>query len=172
MKVFFNIGDAAAQTVTDAQHAGHPQDAADHVKGQELAVGHAPYASHRRRERADDGHEPREDDGLAAVLLKKFVGTLQMLFAEKKGILFAEDLGSREITDGVTDAVPHHRRGHEQKGQPADIQLPLGGDQSRRDQQRVPGQEKTGEDARLTKNDDRDADIAAPGDQFIQMMEL
>ena len=62
----------------------HPADAADDVVDGELPVGHLGRARHHRRERAEDRHEARDDDRLAAVLLVELVGLDQVLAAGRR----------------------------------------------------------------------------------------
>src|SRR5262245_2381587 len=57
-----------AEPEAEQDEAGHPGDAAGDVEAYEAAVAHAREAGHEGCERAHDGDEARENDGLAAVL--------------------------------------------------------------------------------------------------------
>ena len=66
----------SAEEVAAEQERSTQATAADDVVDGERRVGHRADAGDERRERADDRHEAREDDRLAAVLLVELVRAL------------------------------------------------------------------------------------------------
>src|SRR5918998_5894416 len=79
--------DERAEEVAGEDHAEDPGEAADHVVGDELPVGHLRRARHDGREGADDGDEARDDDRLAAVLLVKLMRLFEVARAEDERLL-------------------------------------------------------------------------------------
>ena len=69
---------------------------------------------------AHDGHEARQDDGLAAVLLIEGVRTVQV-FLLQEADLPAECAWADVVTDPVVHRVAQHRCHHQQDPQHPDI---------------------------------------------------
>src|SRR5262245_21170367 len=91
MDVAVDVRHGVAERKAEERHAPDPQHPADDVEGDEPAVGHRPDAGDDRRERADDRHEAREDDRLAAVAVVKVLGAQQMCPTEEQRVLATED---------------------------------------------------------------------------------
>ena len=66
------------EEVAAQRHRGDPADAARDVEQRELPVAHARHAGDDRHEGADERHEARDDDRLAAVLLVEGVRGLDV----------------------------------------------------------------------------------------------
>ncbi len=88
MNSFLNVGDGAPQEISEGEHAHDPADAAQNVVCQKSLVAHLADSRHRWSEGPNNGDETRQNDGLAAVLLVKMLGSKQMVFPEEKGIFF------------------------------------------------------------------------------------
>src|SRR3990167_11224064 len=63
-----------AEHETRERESYRPEESTDNIEGEEAGVMHTPDTCEDRREGAHDGHEARENDGFAAVLLVKFLG--------------------------------------------------------------------------------------------------
>jgi len=63
-----------AEKVADVDEQGHPNDRPGQAGGEKMEIGHAGDAGHERRKRPHDGHEPGQDDRLAAMALVEGVG--------------------------------------------------------------------------------------------------
>ena len=85
-EVLFHEGDVAEEVAQESEDR-HPHDPAHHVIGDEFAVFHGPHPGHEGREGADDRDEAGQDNGLAAVLIVKFLGTVEVFFLEELDIL-------------------------------------------------------------------------------------
>lgn len=72
-----------AEGITRVSKRIDPEESADDVIGEKLAVIHLPDACHERHKGAHDGGEPCENNCPAAIFFKKNVGTLQVFFAEE-----------------------------------------------------------------------------------------
>ena len=72
------------------------------------------------------------------------------------------------LPDIIADAVAQDRRNREQGPERVDVQVKsvgLRGEQPSRDQQRIARKKEPDEQTRLGENDDRESDVAAPGNQ-------
>src|SRR5687767_1808438 len=63
--------DHASEEVPGEHHARDPERSADDAERQKFYVRHFSSSDNERSKRADDRYEPREDDGLHAVLFKE-----------------------------------------------------------------------------------------------------
>ena len=84
--------DVAEQVAPDDEDHD-PGDAADDVVEDETAVVHAADPGDERRERADDRHEPGDDDGLPAVFFVEPVRALEVLPVQKARALPLKTFG-------------------------------------------------------------------------------
>ena len=80
-----------------------------------MRVGHVARAGNERHERSHDRHEPRDDDGLAAVLLEERMRLLEVLAVEEPVqpaalIVRGEDPRPEAAADAVVDRIAEDRR--------------------------------------------------------------
>ena len=101
------VGDRPPEEEAGQAHRRDPQDGADDVVGGEAPVRHVGSAGDDGRERADDRHELREDDRLAAVPLVELVRADEVLAPEQQRVRTAVERVSRlapdEVAGGVAD---------------------------------------------------------------------
>ena len=82
-KLSFTIG-TLPNSKPAPRHRTTQATAPDDVVEGERRGRHLRRAGHERHERADDRHEPAEDDGLSAVLLEERVRAFQMLPVQQR----------------------------------------------------------------------------------------
>jgi hypothetical protein len=138
-----------------------PENRSHHIVGEESAVAHRPDPGHERREGADDRNEPRQDDRLAAVLLVERVRAVEVLLLEKPDVPLECPRADRGA-DPVVHRVAQDRRNGEQQHHHPHIQVAERGERARREQQRVPRQERRDHQSRLAEHDE-EQDQIRPG---------
>ena len=136
LDVLIDAGNVATEKISGEEHAPDPENAAEHIERGEPGVVHSGRARHDRHERADDGHESRYHDGLAAVTLVEVVGLAQVLRFEEHGLFFLEQSWPAHSANPVADGVADDRGGAENCAEEIYVQseLRLGGEQAGGDQ--------------------------------------
>src|SRR5579875_2553958 len=94
-----------AEVVAAPQANRYPGRSADTVIEEEAWIAHRTDAGHEGSEGADDRHEAREDDRLAAVFFVERLCPHQMFLVEKPGLLIFEHFWPQAIADRVIDGV-------------------------------------------------------------------
>jgi len=158
----------AAQEIAYEQHRPNPRQTADDVVKRLATVLHLPHTGHDRHKGADDGHEARKNDRLSTMSLVKRVSALEMLAVEEQRILTSEQPRAGNLPDIIADAVAQDRRNREQGPERVDVQVKsvgLRGEQPSRDQQRIAWEKEPDEQTCFGENDNRESDVAAPGNQ-------
>ena len=138
----------AAEEVAHQHKQAHPRDAADDVEEGELAEVHVAGTRDERGKRTEEGHESRNNDGQAAVLLEELVELGHALGREGFHLAGVQDAAAEETRDPVVGRVAQNgcRVEHEQRGH--DIQAAaVGAKHARREQQAVARQERKHHDA-------------------------
>src|SRR5262249_61353413 len=149
-----------------------PEKAPDDVEGDEATVLHFPHPGHHGREGPDDRHEAREDDRLPAVALVEGMGAQQVPALEEEGILAPEQERTRAVADPVPHLIPDDRRRGD-GGEPGpELEMTRGAEDTRRDEERVAGQEEPDHEARLREYDHDQHEEAAPADDPLDVVEL
>ena len=115
---------------------------------------HLAHPGHERRERADNGHEAGDDDGLAAVFLVELMGLVQVALLEYLGIGIAEQPPPEVMPDGIVARIAQDGRGKHNQCQDVHLQRHVGlrGDGSRHKQQGITRQEGGNHQAGLAEN--------------------
>src|SRR3989304_8338638 len=98
-----------------------PQGAAHHVVEHESRVGHAPDPGPERREGANDGYEPRENNGLAAVFLVERMRAIEMFLVEKTDFCSLKYPWSYTVIDPVIQRVADDGRRGEHDEEHSDV---------------------------------------------------
>ena len=98
-----------AEEVPREHERTYPQDPADDVVSDEFAIAHRADSCDERREGADDRHEPREDDRLAAVFLIEPVRLFQVLPLEYPAVCPLKDPRPHVVADSVVDGISQNR---------------------------------------------------------------
>src|SRR5688572_15348164 len=154
LEILLDDGDVAEE-IPGGDEEADPQGRAEDVVSREDRVRHRADAGHERRERPDDRDEARQHDRLGAVLLVIAARLVDVRLLDGD----AEELpefGAR--ADLASDAVVHGvagDRGPEQ--QPRDdprVERPGGGGGSRRQKERVAGQDGRRDQPRLAEEDE------------------
>ena len=116
---------------------------------------HPSHSGDERRERAHDGDEAGEDDGLAAVFPVKCVRLVQMAPFENPGVWVGEEFSAEESADRVIAGVARDGRGEEDGGEQVCVHRCSGlrRDGARHEQQRVAGQERRDDQSGLAEDD-------------------
>ena len=104
---------SCAKEVTEESEDGHPDHPAYDVIAFETPVGHLPNAGHKRRERAYDGNESRQDDGLPAVLFVELMGALQVFLVQEPHVFSAKHFWSNVVSYPVVHCISHNSRNAE-----------------------------------------------------------
>ena len=159
-----------AEEVAGERARPHPQAPARNIERQEPAIGHPPQPGDERRERADDRHEPRHDDRLRPVALEERVRALDVLLLHEPRLLRLEDPRAEELADEVVAVVPHHRRTPQQAEQQRLVQRARPRQRPGRKQQRIAGQERRHDQARLAE-DDHEQDEVGPRPVLLHQLE-
>src|SRR2546425_9419566 len=84
----------APESITQGDAEAHPERGGSNAEDEKARVGHRPNSRHEGGKGADNGHEPRENDRLAAVPLEECVGTIEMSPIEKPRVFVSEQAGS------------------------------------------------------------------------------
>lgn len=74
---------------------------------------HPAHSGDERCEGTDDGHEPRENDGFAAVFFVERLRLVYVALLENPGIRIAEEPAAEEVADHVVAGVAGHGGGEE-----------------------------------------------------------
>lgn len=167
-EVAVDIRNEAAQVVAGQRDADPPGQAADDVIGNELGIGHAPHPGEYGGKRPDDRHEAGQDNGLAAVLLVELLGALEVMFMEEQRFLPLEDLPAHPVAEPIAHRVACDGGDKGDYTQRHDVKNALGGQETRREEQTIPGQEKADQEARFGKDNGRNAGVADNGKDFEQ----
>src|SRR5580704_3234818 len=93
------------QCIAAEDHGANPENPAKHVEEHVTDVRHFRGAGHGRTKRSNDGNEPREDHGPAAIFFVEIMSALQMAAAEKERVFAAVEGCSRGAADPVTDLI-------------------------------------------------------------------
>jgi ABC-type antimicrobial peptide transport system, permease component len=151
-----------AEPGTEQRDARAPHHAADDVEGEEGAVLHAADAGDDRRERAHDGHEAGQHQGLRPVLLEELVGLDHVLLLEQAGVRAGEERGPDLLAEEVARLVAEDRGETDQRdrGPQREVHGVRGDQQTAGEQQRVTRQEETDEQAGLGEDDQQQAPYA------------
>ena len=170
MNVLIDVRDRVAEEIAKQRHAQHPARSPENVVGDELLVIHVGHSGHRRRERADDGHETREHDGLRSVFLIESLRPQQMRFFKKQRIFSFEKPRAQLPANPVAGAVAEDRGGHEKNIQQPNVHRILQRThEAGRDEQRISRKEKSREQAGFGEHDQRDGDVTAGSDQSLKV---
>src|SRR5689334_6542185 len=181
MNFLVDVGDRLAEGVAEENHAPDPEKPAADVVDQVARIAHSRGPGDRRAERADDGHEAGENDGLASVLFVKLVGTFEMASFEKARILALVEGLAGAASDPVAELVTGDRAKGDKAKKLGEVQGAGSGKDSGCDQQRIARQEKADEHPRFDKDDRADkqrpapfnqaADVVQTGEDVFQMLE-
>ena len=166
------VTDDVREQVPGQRDAEHPDERADHVEGEERAAGHAADAGEHRCERADDGHEPRQDHRLRSVLLEELLGAVDELLFEEARLLPAEDPRPRLLPDGEPDLVADHRRREAADQDGGEVELALLGEQPGSEEQRVAGEEEAEQQPGLGEDDQHEADLAVRAQRVDHLLRV
>ena len=123
-------------------------DAADEVPGDEVAVGHFAHPGHKRRKGADDGHEARQEDGLAAVFFEEGMGAVHVFLLDPfdfAGIGFGTDA----VTDPVIGRIPAYGGNGQQDETSPGVECAAGRKCGGGKDERIAGQERGDDEASL-----------------------
>lgn len=141
----------------------HPGGSADQVEQHEAGVMHSAHSGDERCESTDDGHEPRENDGFAAVFFVERLRLVYVALLENPGIRIAEEPAAEEVADHVVAGVAGYGGGEEDQHEEVYFERHAG--QGRNspcdEQQRVAGQER-GDDQPGFAEDDEEQDGVCP----------
>ena len=129
-----------AEEISHQDQRGNPQQGAEDAEREKPQIIHAADARHERRERAEDRHEARDDDRLAAVLFVKLVRALQMFFIQKARCFTAEHARPDKAANPVISRISANRRGIHNRQQPLQVERSQRRKRARRKQQRIPRQ--------------------------------
>jgi hypothetical protein len=92
------------------RETGTPDECTDEVIERILAVVHVADTGGNRRERANDGNEPRDDDRETAEALKEVVGAHHVRCAEEAAVFSLEHAWPELVTNEVPDFTAEERR--------------------------------------------------------------
>ena len=161
-EVVFDDGQCA-EKIAKEQETGDPGDAPHHVVGGKPGVAHGADARHKWRKGADDGHEPRVDDGFSAVFFVELLGFVQV-FHLQEPVAPAKGFRPDVFSDVVIDQIAQDGRCDQQQAHQhnAEAAVRLGNDGARRKQQRIPRQNRGDHQPRFRKNDE-EKDQVSPG---------
>src|SRR5439155_17591337 len=151
--VVTDVRDHSTQQVARPCHAGHPSYAAGHIVEEEPVIFHLTDARDDRREGPDDRDESGDDDRLRAVARIERPRPIDVAGVEQERLRPREEPRAEARPDRVAHAVPGDRGDDEERVDPPDVERARRGDDSRRDQERVAGQEEADEQTRLGKDD-------------------
>ena len=91
---------------------------------------------------------------------------LQMLAPEEQRVRPAVERLARPLADLIAGRVAENGRRNQRDDQQRQVQVAARREESRRDEQRVAGQEEADEQSGLRKDDQRQAELADDADQF------
>src|SRR5687768_14317468 len=81
--VLHNLFDDTAEKIARKQHTENPEEAAEDIKDDKIAIPHIRRARDDRRKGADDRYETRDDDRFSAVFFVESVSFFQMIRIKK-----------------------------------------------------------------------------------------
>src|SRR5687768_15655817 len=97
--------DIPSQDIAGHQHAPDPEHSASDVEKDEPAVRHVGRTGNYGRERPQNRHETRNDDGLAPVAEVELMGPNEVLLVEEKRILTLEKPRPRGAADRISHGI-------------------------------------------------------------------
>mmetsp|Transcript_10058 Transcript_10058/g.41722 ORF Transcript_10058/g.41722 Transcript_10058/m.41722 type:complete len:206 (-) Transcript_10058:8-625(-) len=139
-----------AEEVAHSCEETDPQRRSAYVVRRELGVLHARHARHEGREGANNGHEARQHDGLAAVLGIKVLSFVEHALLDHP---LSKHPLTRGLPDGVVERVPHHRRSEEQPHHQRQVERAERGERAASEQQAVTRKEGRHHQTCLTEDD-------------------
>ena len=153
--------------IAEAEARRDPEEGAGDVVEGERAVGHVAGAGDKRHERPHDGHEARDDDRLAAVLLEEGVRLLQVLAVEQPVqatalVVRREHFRPERAADAVVDGVADDRRGDERRRHDPGVEQSGAAQGARGEEQRIAGQDRRDHQAGFGEDNEED-DPVHPG---------
>ncbi len=173
MDLFFDMRDRAAQGKSQKCHAHDPAESSQDAESEEFPVTHVADTGDGRGEGPDDRDKAGQDERFGAVFIVKVLRAFQMVLVEEKGIFSAKKPRSEVIAEPVAGVIAGDSGYGEQGNEDLDTKRALDrGKESGGHKQGISGEEKSGEQARLGINDDRQDKIAAPAYQFFKVVEL
>src|SRR5438045_5489148 len=89
-----------------------------------------------------------------------------MLFVEEEAVLSPEHTRAGGATDEVSERVSADRRDGQNRRQRVNVEVPLGGKQAGRNEQRVTGQEHSDQESGLGEDNGGEAEEASPLDEI------
>src|SRR5262249_19234586 len=121
----------------------------------ESSVFHFSYARDERRERAHDGYEPRENDGLTTVPLVKALRPPKMLLVQKARALTREHSRAHAKPDEVIDGISQNRSDDEEPHGQTDLERRArrGGKGPSCEKKRISRQKRRHDQAGFTEHD-------------------
>jgi hypothetical protein len=149
-KVAFNRGNVA-EKISAQKKSTNPRRTADNIIQKKLPVCHGADAGHKGSKRADDGHEPGDDNRFSAVFFIKRMGLFQVLLFEKAAVLVGKYLRTDGMPDGVIDAVSGDAGNAEQNQQDFNVQRPQRRQGAQGEQKGIAGQDRRHHKAGFTK---------------------
>lgn len=93
------------EKITGEGERGYPDNTANDIIADKAYVGHAPDTGHKRRKSSDDGDKTGDNNCLTAVLFKKLMCPVQILFIEEPHVLLMKDLWPHEIAYPVVCGI-------------------------------------------------------------------
>ncbi len=152
-EIFFH--DSQVAEIVAREHEDcRPEDAAGNIVGEKTRVFHPAQPCDEGHEGPDDGYEPRQDNGLAAVFFVEFMRTVQVLPVEEPDVLLVEYLRPHEVAYPVVHVVADDCGGGEQHDQQRNIKGPDGRQRARREEQGIPRQEGRHHEPGFAEDDD------------------
>jgi len=150
------------------QHcARSPAHAAEHVEHDEGAPRHVGHARHDRGEGPHDGDEPGQHDGPRPVAGEVVASQVEVTLTEEPGVGAAEQRGTHPPSEEVPHLIAGHRGHRAADHEGKQCQVALGGEQAGGEEQRVAGQEESGQQARLGEDDGQNPDRPEGFDQIL-----
>lgn len=102
----------ASGGVTEQDESGRPQRAAERVPGEETFVGKVAHSGKPRYERSQGSGESTDEDGFAAHLADRFLGTLDVLGLDQPRRQLGEEAFAVLLADPVADRITDDRAGN------------------------------------------------------------
>ena len=131
-----------AEKVSCQRQTGYPDQAAQRTVQQEQVVAHRAYACDERREGAYDGHEARDHDRLAAMLLIECVGSVQMFLLQESSLDAMEEFHADQPPYPVIGVVAGKCGQHQHRHQQVELQCVKAAQGTCDEEQRIARQER------------------------------
>ena len=159
-EIVFHYGQVA-EAVAQIGQQYNPQQAADDVVADKAAVVHFAHAGNERGKRAHNRHEPRQNNGFAAVFVVKRVGFGQIFLLEDFAVRIGKQFFAEEFADGEVECVAQNRRRQQHQHDDVDIQITGGrcGHRAGGKQQRIAWQHRGDHQPGFAKDDKEQNDI-------------